>query len=164
MSGIRVYKPAHIPRFSVYSAYHGDLVNLFTRLGLDTFPRTDDYILNSWFNYTDIEGLSKILPDLAINSSLYKLNVRDCDWYALKAQVICHERYELTSFRMCVGLVPYQEQQVWHGFNIVPYGEGKLESALLFEPNDGFEWAGNAFPIGKNGYEPKSVFIAQKRR
>jgi len=161
MSRIKFQQPAiHIPSFKRYGVQQNYLVSELKKLGLHCFPVTDDYVLDAWYYYTDLEGWEKLLPDLVMRSSLYRKTVFDCEDFALKAQVECALRYGLNSFRMCIGNVP----QGMHGFNIFPYGnEMGIIGFRLFEPNDGFPHAGQAFEIGENGYVPFDVFIVSRR-
>jgi len=161
MSKIKLQQPViHTPSFKRYGVQQSYLAGELKKLSLHCFPVTDDYVLDAWYYYTNLKGWAKILPDLVSHSNLYKSNVFDCEDYALKAQVECALRYGLNSFRMCIGNMP----QGMHGFNIFPYGdETGIQGFMLFEPNDGFDWAGNAFKIGDNGYVPMDVFITSRR-
>lgn len=78
-----------------------------------------------------------------------------CQDYALKAQTVCAERYELNSLRLCIGDIP----QGKHGFNLFPYGDGEgIEGIMLFEPNEGYKWSG-ILEMGEKGYQPELVLI-----
>jgi len=157
---IKIQPPVTIlPSYKTYGVQQYYFLREVQKLGIDTFPKTDDFILNAWYYYTDLDGWSKILPDLVLKSSLYKQDVFACDGYAIKAQVECALRYGLNSMRFCIGRMPLG----MHGFDIFPYGdELGIHGLLLFEPNEGFDWAGNAFEIGCEGYEPKMVFLASR--
>ena len=161
MSTIRVQKPViHTPTFQKWGIQQYYFLQKVQALGIDVFPKTDDFTLDDWYYYTDLDGWAKILPDLVLNSNLYKPNVFDCEDYGLKAQIECSLRYGINSLRLCIGKVP----KGWHGFNIFPYGDDKgIEGLMLFEPNAGFEWAGNAFQIGDNGYIPEAVFLSSRK-
>lgn len=165
MSQIKTQQPViHIPSFTRYSWPASQYVRLLKEKGIDCFPETDDFVLDLHYYLTDIEGWAKVLPDLVVNSSLYKPNIYDCEDFGLKAQVTCAERYGLNALRLCIGLVPNPRkpgEKGWHGFNLFPVRFSDRVELMLFEPNDGFEWAGNAFDIGKNGYTPKTVFISK---
>jgi len=108
-------------------------------------------MLDSYYYYTDIEGWGKILCDLAFKSDLYKEDRFDCENYALKAMVLCAEKYGLNAFGLALGYMP----QGYHGFNILFTGT----EFLLWEPNAGFECSGQAFPIGEFEYKPNLVLI-----
>jgi len=158
MSQIKLKQPVvHTPTFNKWGIQRYALVQKLKELGIGTFPKTSDFVLDNWYYYTDLEGWAKILPDLVLNSGLYRTNIFDCEDYGLKAQIECADRYGLNAMRLCIGEVP----EGGHGFNLLFYGGASgIEGALLFEPNGGFEWGGNAFEIGENGYVPKMVFIA----
>ena len=150
MSNIQVQKPLiHTPSFTEYKIAKQYLRFKLQELGLETIPA--DFSFDSWYYYTDLNGWGKLLPDLIIHSDLYKEDKFDCEDYALKAQVICAERYGLNAFRLCLGNSP----QGFHGFNIFYFGEG----FMLWEPNGGFELSGSAFEVGEEGYLPKYVLL-----
>lgn len=162
MSKIITQSPiVHIPSFKRWAVHQNVLLSYVYGLGLDTLVKTNDFILSAWYYYTDIDGWAKIIPDLIVSSSLYDKNVFACEEYALKAQIECGQRYRLNTLRLCIGKV--EGHADWHGFDIFFYGNEKgIGGAMLFEPDDGYEWAGNAFPIGEFGYVPKLVFLASK--
>ena len=154
----------HIPTFTKYGIYQSSFIRLLESKGIDTFPETDDFILDGWFYFADLDGWAKVVPDLIVNSKLYKDDIFDCEDYALKAQVNCAERFGLNSFRLCIGVVKIDGKDMWHGFNIFPVHISDTETDLmLFEPNEGYEWSGQGFNIGENGYTPKMVFIPKPK-
>lgn len=123
-----------------------ELAKKYSGLGIEMpFPRSDN-----WYYYSDVEGWAKILPDLLIKSSLYSEDRYDCEDYAMKAQIVCAERYGLNTLRYTYGRAP----QGTHGFNSLWTGDG----FLLFEPNGGFD-VEVVFPFGDNGYIPEKVLI-----
>ena len=91
-----------------------------------------------------------MLYDLTFKSSLYKLDRLDCEDYALKAMVLCAERYGLNTLRLAIGWTPLGR----HGFDIFYHGEG----FMLFEPNEGFGYSG-AFELGEHGYKPELILL-----
>lgn len=161
MSQITLQQPIqHIPSFKRWGVPQGYLVHELHKVSVEPIIETDDFVLDRLYYYTNMEGWSKVLPDLLLRSGLYRENIFDCEDYALKAQIECALRYGLNAMRLCIGRIP----QGMHGFDIFPYGnERGIEGFMLFEPNDGFEWAGNAFDIGENGYQPLYVFLVGRR-
>ena len=148
MSKIIVRSPVeHIPAFKEYQVDGGYILNKVTELGL----KVPMGLLDWSYYYTDLEGWGKILYDLTFKSSLYKEDRMDCENYALKAMTLCAERYGLNTLAMVIGDTPLGR----HGFNILYTGS----EFLLFEPNDGFECSGQAFPIGEFGYIPDLILI-----
>jgi len=161
MSKIRLQQPViHIPSFLEYKISGSELAKKYSDLGIDMpFVRSD-----SWYYHSDVEGWTKIMPDLVIKSSLYKRDRFDCEDYALKAQVTCAERYGLNTLRYTYGKMPLGA----HGFCSFWTGDGMM----LFEPNEGFKdgrgtvhdlWGSLdgdiVFPIGANGYIPIAVLL-----
>jgi len=147
MSQIKIGTPViHIPSFKEYKISGSDLLAEYLKLGVNKpFPISD-----SWYYHTDIEGWSKILPDILLKSNLYKQDRFDCEDYAMKAQVICAERYGLNTLRYTYGLMPLGH----HGFNSFWTGD----EIMLFEPNEGYE--GDAiFAVEGNGYKPLDVLL-----
>lgn len=139
----------HIPGFREFFIDAQSLAAKFEELGIQRFPK--DIVFDSWYYYTDLEGWGKVLGDLVFNSSLYKADKFDCEDYAMKAQVVCAERYGLNALRLCIGDMPLG----LHGFNIFFHGDG----FLLWEPNEGYDFSGSAFEIGEYGYQPRYVLL-----
>lgn len=147
MSTITFQQPViHIPNFKEYYIDANSLRTKIKALGA-TIPFD---MLDSWYYYTDLEGWSKILPDLVFKSSLYRKDRFDCEDYALKTMVTCRERYGLNTMGVVIGNMP----QGRHGFNMFYFGDG----FMLFEPNEGYVWSG-AFEIGDYGYSPEEILI-----
>ncbi len=151
MSKIKVQQPIlHLPSFKEYKISGADLANKYEELDIEMpFPRSD-----FWYYYSNPEGWAKVLADLTITSGLYKKDRFDCEDYALKAQVMCAERYGLNTLRYTYGKMPLG----YHGFNSFWAGD----RIMLFEPNEGFVsyLDGNlVFELGDNSYEPKTVLI-----
>jgi len=152
LSQFRLQQPVrHIPSFKEYKIYRGDLVKRLYQLDIDVFPKDVLFVLDKWYYHTDLEGWGKVLENLIFSSNLYKKDKFDCEDYALKAQVICAQRYGLNALRLCIGDVPTGK----HGFNIFYFGDG----FMLFEPNAGFTFSGSAFEIGEYGYKPEIVLV-----
>lgn len=157
MSQIKTQQPIqHIPSFTSYGLQRAYFVQELSKLGIKTFPQDVDFVLDQWLYYTDLESWGKILYNMVFNSNLYKIDKFDCEDYALKAQCVSAERFDLNALRMCIGDMP----QGKHGFNILFYGDKMgIEGVMLWEPNAGFPHSGEAFEIGKYGYKPEVVLI-----
>ena len=148
MSKFKVQQPIqHIPSFREYQISSIAFRPKLEAIGL----KIPMYLLDGWYYYTDSAGWATILFDLVFKSSLTKPEKFDCDNYALKAMVTCAERYGLNTMGMVIGNIP----QGRHAFNIFYLGD----DFLLWEPNDGFQWSGQPFPIGENGYKMEMVLI-----
>ena len=148
MSKFKIQKPVqHIPSFKEYRISGAELREKMTALGLSIPLGMLDY----WYYYTDLEGWGTVLWDLVFKSSLYRQDRFDCENYALKAMMVCAERYGLNTMAMAIGESPYGR----HGFNLFYFGEG----VMLWEPNEGFDWSGQPFEIGGNNYQPEIVLI-----
>ena len=148
MSRIQVRKPiTHTPSIPQYSLNGLELAVKLRDLNLSIPFKMLDWT----YYYTDLESWGKILYDLTFKSSLYVEDKFDCDNYALKAMTLCAERYGLNAFGMVIGDTPLGR----HGFNILYFGD----DFMLFEPNEGFEFSGSAFPINDYGYQPELVLI-----
>jgi len=111
--------------------------------------------LDNYYWFTTLEGWGKILYDLVFSSNLYREDVFDCENYALKAMTLCAERHGLNTLFLCLGNIPAG----YHGFNIFPFGKGRIDGMKLWEPNAGFEYSGEPFGIGHYGYLPELVLI-----
>ena len=151
MSKIKIQQPIlHLPSFKEYKISGAELAKKYEALSVEMpFPRSD-----YWYYHSDPEGWAKVLANLAIKSGLYKKDRFDCEDYALKAQVMCAERYGLNTLRYTYGKMPLG----YHGFNSLWAGD----RMMLFEPNEGlFDYLdGNlVFELGDNSYEPKAVLI-----
>ena len=136
----------HIPSFKEYKI---DRVSLLIRIrdaGLYPFE-----MLDNWYYCTDDDGWIEIIPHLCLNSSLYKPERRDCEWFGLKAMVNCHSDYGLNGFGLVIGNHPLGR----HGWNILV----TPDDLWMFEPNDGFPESGQIFSIGGFGYDPERVLI-----
>lgn len=156
MSGFNFLQPVqHIPSFRKWAMRRSDMVRALQHRGIEPLRR--DVPLDGWIYFTDMEGWNKILWDLVFASKLYKLDIFNCDKYALKAYIVCCERYGLNTLLFAIGDIP----QGRHGFNIF-YALDKDENGggfLLWEPNDGFPFSGSAFEIGEYEYKPEIVLV-----
>ncbi len=113
--------------------------------------RTPMGILDANYYYTDRVGWANVLYNLVFSSLLYQTDRFDCENYALKSMIVCHEKYGLNAYGMTIGDIPLGR----HGFNVFYCGE---DDFMIFEPNAGFGFAG-AFEIGDNEYKPDMVLI-----
>jgi len=148
MSKVKVQNPiVHTPSFKTYEISGFDVATQLKDLGL-TIPM---FLLDGQYYYTDAEGWATILIDLLVKSDLYKSDKFDCDNYTIKAMTTCAERYGLNTMALAIGDIP----QGRHAFNLIYTGE----DWLVFEPNAGFQYGGQAFPIGDNGYKPEMVLV-----
>lgn len=148
MSKIRVSQPiVHVPSFKEYSIGGRELKAKIEALGMVLpFPLRD-----SWYYHSDLDGWVSLVVDLAFSSSLYKADRFDCDDFALKAYIVCRERYGLNTLAAVDGDMPLGR----HGFNMLFTGD----EFLLWEPNSGFDCSGQMFPIGEFGYQPDLVLL-----
>ena len=146
MSKITIKMPVHTPSFKTYQTTANHLIAQLPQGVTIPFGMLD----YNYF-YTDLEGWGTILYDLVLKSNLYKPDKFDCEDYALKTMTLCKERYGLNSFGVAIGNTPLGR----HGFNIFYYGGG----FMLFEPNDSFRFAGEAFEIGGHEYKPQLVLL-----
>ena len=108
-------------------------------------------LLDGQYYFTDLDGWLKIIWDLTFASSLYKNDRWDCDNFSFKAMTQCAERYGLNTMAYVSGNTPGG----YHAFNMVYTGD----EFLLFEPNDGFPFSGQLFPIGEFGYEVDTIIL-----
>lgn len=150
MSEIKLQQPViHIPSFERFVIHRSTLVAELAKVGIK--PLCTDQPMDGFIYYTNLEGWGKILWDLAFKSGLYKEDIFNCDKFALKAYILCCERYGLNSLLLAIGDIPEGR----HGFNIFYTGEG----FMLWEPNDGFPFSGSEFEIGEYGYKPDLALI-----
>jgi len=155
-----------LPTYKRWSVAGHYLIKKLEKMGMKTFPsakQINNMKLDEKYTYTNLDGWAEVIPHLITKSDLYRKNIFDCEDYAVEAQSICAKNYGLNAVRLCVGTIPSStdpNKPAGHGFNILFYGDDKgVEGVLLFEPNAGFAWAGNAFEIGENDYQPVAVFI-----
>ena len=149
MSSFKLQQPVtHIPSFDEYEITGHSLKSKLKALGLEVPLEMLDYT----YYHTDLEGWGKILYDLVLKSSLYKTDRFDCENYALRVMNLCAERYGLNAMGLVIGDMSLGR----HGFNIFYCGDDHF---MLFEPNEGFGYDGEAFEIGGHGYQPNLVLI-----
>ena len=160
MSRFSIRQPViHTPSFKEYKISGIELARKYETVGIEVWPTS--YF---WYFHTDAEGWAKLLPYLLIKSSLYKIDRRQCAWYAKKVAVLCNELFELNTLVETWGSMPLG----YHAFDTFYTGD----TILIFEPNEGFEdERGNyndiwgvldgdiIFNIGDNGYAPDKVFM-----
>ena len=94
--------------------------------------------------------LDRIAPDLVYPADWYITDLWDCEDYGLQAQLDAGRRFEVT-VRLVLGDTPQR-----HGW------AATLDKDLnlwMLESNSGFEYAGQWFRKGDNGYIPDKVFI-----
>jgi len=135
------------PEFKEYKISYTDLHDKLKEMGFSV-PLG---MLDRWYYYTDLEGWAEVLHNLVFGSALYEYDRFDCSNYALKAMNECAERYGLNTLATVIGHTP----QGRHGFNMLYYGDG----FMLWEPNAGYDWSGQPFDIGDNGYIPDDILI-----
>jgi len=148
MSKFKTQAPiVHIPSYKQWGIPMSTMLSKLKALNLSA-PM---HLLDSQYYYTDSAGWAIILCDLVFKSSLYKPDRFDCDNYALKAMSLCAERFGLNTMGMVIGNIP----QGRHAFNIIYLGD----TFLFWEPNEGFSWSGQPFPLGENGYTADLVLM-----
>ena len=148
MSKVKVQNPVvHTPSFKTYQMSGANVASQLKNLGL-SLPMS---LLDGQYYFTDTEGWSKLLIDLLVKSNLYKNDKYDCDNFSLGAMNTCAERYGLNTMALAIGNIPAGR----HAFNLIYTGK----DWLVFEPNEGFQYQGQAFPIGENGYKPEMVLV-----
>lgn len=108
-------------------------------------------MLDNTYYYTDVEGWAEVLADLTFSSTLYKNEFFDCEDYALKAMILCTERYDLNAFGFVIGQMP----QGTHGFNFFFTGD----RFMLHEPNAGFNTSPYFEVKNDYGYVPQMVLV-----
>jgi len=152
----------HTPSFHKYRASKSIVVRVVEDLGLDLMYRG----VHSWYWYTDTAGVVKLLPNLLLKSDLYKKDLFTCINYAFKVWNEASSRFGLNTWIPVIGRIPgYSSRHAW---NLILVGDKTglhEEQFLFFEPNSGWELsimleaAGQAFPIGEEGYQGEVVFL-----
>ena len=159
---VKLEKP--IPWIKKYGVPYSYMLEYYEHIGIEPMMESDEYILNKFVYTTNNDGWAEVLPYLVLDSSLYKPDKFMCWGYALKAMILCHELFGLTTFLMAMQFesVLDMERAAGHAYNIFPVWDEyakKFESKpMLFEPNDAYEYAGNAFNLGENKYNPSEIF------
>ena len=130
-----------VPRFVIL---YSELVAQLRSLGVEPMSNLPDYRKR----YTDLSTLQILLPYLTYRADYYisELDI-DCDDYARWAAADARRLFNIQGVWECWGDTPAG----YHAFNIALTEEG----FFLFEPNAGFQHAGELFRIGKYGYQPK---------
>lgn len=165
MSRIKFASPViHTPKFNRWVI--GRLA-LFDQLKAD-FPGLEfmyPYGLHNNYFYTDLAGVASLVPDLILNSNLYKEDIFTCFQYAARVWLTAAERYELNTWPPLIGSV--KGFPIKHGFNLIMIGDEEgIKDYRLFEPNDGFDFSNEwgielptyqVFPVGEEGYTPEKI-------
>ena len=120
------------------------------RLGLPAYNL--DRPLDTLVSITSKKNLDIIISSLVYSADLYVENICDCEDYALQAQCDAAFKFHISGIRMALGNMPLG----YHGFNIALDTDNNI---WLHDANAGFEYAGEWFKIGENGYQPNCVFV-----
>lgn len=107
--------------------------------------------LDSIMRFAKKNELDRIAPELVYPAEYYKVDLWDCEDYALQAQCDAGRKFEI-SVRLAIGDIPLGR----HGFCITLDTDKNI---WLLENNAGFPYAGKWFKIGENGYHPQVVLI-----
>ena len=164
MSKIKVQQPKliHTPNIKRWATTRATISQKIEELGLE--PLYPGGVHQTYY-FTDVDGCSKLLPNLILKSDLYKASIFSCINYAFKVWNECSERYELNTWLPVIGRIP--NYPVRHAWNLILLGdEGGIDLglSLFFEPNDGWQMgtelenAYQAFPIGEEGYTGEKIF------
>jgi len=161
MSGFRV-TPEHIPSIKKWTVPEIVISQKLSAFGFQLlYPRG----VHNWYSYTDVDGSTKLLPDLILASSLYKKDAFTCINYAFKVWNECSRRYSINTWVPVIGKIPDIESR--HAWILIMLGDENgldLNKFLYFEPNDGWEMGAElemtyqAFPIGKENYKGEMIF------
>jgi len=130
--------------------YRGDFITICQANGIT--PISQDTPLDTWVSVCSKSQLDTIAPSLVFPADLYIAEIADCEDYAIKAQSEACFTFHISGIRLALGNMP----QGYHGF---PLAIDKERNIWLFEPNAGYEYAGEWFKIGEHGYFPNKVFI-----
>lgn len=164
MSKVKIKPPEviHTPVYKKWGVQNSYIVNVVRSLGLELlYPGA-----HAWYWYTDLEGCTNLVPHLLLKSSLYKKDVFTCINYAFKVWNEASSRYGLNTWVPVIGRIPNYEPR--HAWNLILLGNvgGLIRDHFLYlEPNDGWdmgielETAGQAFPVGEEGYQGELVFM-----
>jgi len=107
----------------------------------------DGFQPDYYIQYVDEEDWQKLVPFLTFSGEYYVLGIEplpDCDDYAKKASVEAAFKFHVSCLETW-GDTPYGR----HAFSLVKVGE---KAYRIFEPNAGFEEAGELFKFGE--YRP----------
>tara|TARA_Y100000310_G_scaffold276879_1_gene294330 strand:+ start:3638 stop:4174 length:537 start_codon:yes stop_codon:yes gene_type:complete len=130
--------------FPVYGESWGDTRKSLEDLGM--FPMTED-MPDKMFYYTDLSVWEQILISLTFSGDIFaEEERRDCDDYSKLASAVSGFVYGLNCVQAW-GESPYG----YHAYNMVKIPDGEGSAWRVFEPNAGFEVAGELFEF-KNTY------------
>jgi len=164
MSQVKVQQPVtHIPSFKRWSVSRYYAEQALKPFGFEfLYPGG----VHANYYYTDTGGVIRLLPHLLFKSNLYKPDIFTCINYAYKVWLECGDKYDLNTWIPVIGRIPNYKPR--HAWILIMTGneEGFIpEEFLFFEPNDGWdmgiklEAAGQAFPIGGEGYKGEFIFL-----
>ena len=152
----------HTPSFRKYRTHKSTVIRIVEELDLDLLYRG----VHTWYWYTDIAGVAKLLPNLLLRSDLYKKDIFTCINYAFKVWNKASSRFGLNTWIPVIGRT--SDYPTRHAWNLILVGDKTglhEEQFLFFEPNGGWEMgavlevAGQAFPIGEEGYQGEMAFL-----
>ncbi|MBA7681915.1 hypothetical protein ES703_90259 [subsurface metagenome] len=161
MSKLKVQPVIHTPSFKRWATTRAAVSQKLEALNLQ--PLYPGGVHQTYF-FTDVDGCSKLLPNLMLKSDLYKPTFT-CINYSFKVWNECSKRYGLNTWIPVIGRIP--NYTVRHAWNLLLIGDEhgiNLDLCLYFEPNSGFgfgeeiELAYQAFPIGGEGYRGEMIF------
>jgi len=143
-----ICEPCSLPEYKVYSIPYSDLANYLQGNGLINMVKSEYHPDNRVY-FTSKEGWISLIPYLTFSAEVYADSERrDCDDYSKKASAE-------GAFKFGLEVI-----QVWgdtplgpHAFNLVIYlDETDNFGCSLFEPNAGFECAGELLVFNNNSY------------
>lgn len=136
--------PSNYPRIQITWQ---DMKSVIEAIGLDCMIKAK-YNPDNLVSYTTQSAWESIVPHLVLPADFYEAEDSDCDDFAHHASA----KSSIVFKRICL--------QVWgrtplgvHAFNAVQIDPNKF---MFFEPNAGFDFAGELFNFGDHGYTPKS--------
>lgn len=134
--------------FPVLTLEYSELRQSLDALGL-IWINKEQFTPDMLIRYTDEVSWKLIVPHLISPADCYVAEGDDCDDYAKFASGKCSMLFGLNGCLEIWGDMPLG----YHGFNAVVIAPGKFK---LFEPNAGFEWAGELFDAQEHGYMPEA--------
>lgn len=163
MSQVKVQQPViHIPIIKKWGVQNSYVTQVLKKLGLEPLYAG----VHKMYYYTNEEGCIALLPNLLLKSELYKPSKFTCINYAYKVWNECSQRFDINTWVPVIGRIP-SSSTARHAWNLIMMGDEKgldFDKFLYFEPNDGWEFsaelemAGQAFPIGAEGYTGEFIF------
>ena len=135
----------------VYSMPFQNLITELKEWGIEWMCKTQ-YRPDRKVLYTNKEEWNKIVPFLVSPADRYVAEGSDCDDYGKMASAKTAIDFGLNGCMECWGDSPLGR----HGFNLLIVGTEHCRQYRLMEPNAGFLFAGELFPISQNGYHPDS--------